>query len=576
MTAPSSPFFLSLYHILANLLLPSTTNINAVNHWAHFSYPAYGILHDYTALNVWCLGFWDANYFPMYHGHGFWDPTNAAEFGLRIQSSFDDTGGPSASNHERTRSAPFLRAIASHAAARRVGWEGEGISGEGCTNNWSVGVEDGGEDSDSSFTPSDYRPKRTSNLTRGRDERYDGAQDDASQSDSSFTSSGHWAKPNADSGGRRDERHRQVCDDASVTDSSFTPSDYRVDNFRYYTAGDNEEKGSTGSHEGPCEYRHTRDDKGNHQAESSSNNSSSSGRRDDSLRDVAFTPGHYNPHTNKVEYAHGPPPVYRSPVLATLSLAQADGLSALFAQPNNPFTPFAPNTTAACDWPSAAELTSEGDGRIKRWDGDCTHALVAATVPHAPHPHTDTDMNTYTCDAFYPMTIPLPPGFTTNTTTSTTTTMMTADKLRETKQPPPNLGRFLPVPRLREKVDPRLGYTAQEVAWLVAGNGGQALPWEAREMAGERWDLHGGRRIWEVWARGGGVRFEDEVDGWDLLAEGEVGVRMGRALVDEQVVAEEDGTFSEDGEEEMVAEGAVEVMVGKEEVVQEGTEEEDA
>jgi hypothetical protein len=79
--------------------------------------------------------------------------------------------------------------------------------------------------------------------------------------------------------------------------------------------------------------------------------------------------------------------------------------------------------------------------------------------------------------------------------------------------------------------------------------------WEVRVMAGERWDLHEGRRIWEVWARGGGVRFEDEEDGWEVMEEGWVGVRMGRELV---------GGFEEkkEGEEEEdIFEGMVREMV---------------
>ncbi|KAK4152023.1 hypothetical protein C8A00DRAFT_35289 [Chaetomidium leptoderma] len=143
-----------------------------------------------------------------------------------------------------------------------------------------------------------------------------------------------------------------------------------------------------------------------------------------------------------------------------------------------------------CPWPSIAELTSEGDGRIKH--------------QHQNNHHNDIAM---------------------------------ADmSLSSSGQ----LGRFLPVPRLQGVVDPRLGYTPEEVAaWLGAESEGGVVPWEVRMMVGERWDLHGEKRLWEVWGRGrgrGGLEGEGEVEeveeeGWDCLGEGLVGVRMARGLV---------------------------------------------
>jgi hypothetical protein len=104
--------------------------------------------------------------------------------------------------------------------------------------------------------------------------------DNADDSDSSFTPSEYRPKRNAYAGKRRDENHTEVqgtiyCeahDSASQTDSSFTPRDYKVDDFRFYKTLDGKEQlkgrgkavernhGQDFTREG---YKHTREEKWN-------------------------------------------------------------------------------------------------------------------------------------------------------------------------------------------------------------------------------------------------------------------------------------------------------------------------
>jgi hypothetical protein len=166
---------------------------------------------------------------------------------------------------------------------------------------------------------------------------------------------------------------------------------------------------------------------------------------------------------------------------------------------------------------------------------------MPATDPYS-HPYISPlpfgDLGMYTSDTNMIMMAPAPgPG-----------QGITAESAQPQQ---PSLGRFLPVPRLRNTIDPRLGLTDEQVECLVrahgVGSGGGVLPWEVRVMAGERWDLHAARRLWEVWR----ARFEDEEDGWDWLGEGQVGVQIARGLVgwEDEEDWEEEGDEDEEAEE---------------------------
>ena len=271
-----------------------------------------------------------------------------------------------------------------------------------------------------------------------------------------------------------------------------------------------------------------------------------------------FTPSDYDPrkfnqHAQSADHipTFPPPPLPTVPQLATGPLSHRDGLSPFFAHPANPFTPTAPGSQACdCDWPTVAELTSEGEGRIKRWDTTTSTTTPQSCFSHPSNPSNPFHPDNADADTEDDANLPFPPDRT-NTSTNTNTNT--------------NLGRFLPLPRLRNVIDPRLDITTLPDLTLfippcpsseapysndknndkdsgisnddrisngndndtahdngngtVNGKSGTtpSLPWEVRAMAGERrWDLHGARRLWEVW----GWRFEDEEEGWDWLVGG--------------------------------------------------------
>ena len=88
------------------------------------------------------------------------------------------------------------------------------INTDGYTRNGQGWLDDA-DDSDSSFTPSEYRPKRNAYAGKWKDENYAKVQDTS---------------------------YCEVQDSASQTDSSFTPSEYKVDNFKFYKALDGKEQ----------------------------------------------------------------------------------------------------------------------------------------------------------------------------------------------------------------------------------------------------------------------------------------------------------------------------------------------
>ncbi|SPQ27543.1 3cfc0419-771f-4b82-ab9a-b66dea8ec750 [Thermothielavioides terrestris] len=327
--------------------------------------------------------------------------------------------------------------------------------------------------------------------------------------------------------------------DASST-SSFTPSDYRFAPFRPLYRQPNGDITTA---------RHPNKGKGKDKRKSKLTASSSA------------------PTETEIPFPPALTPLEETLLART---TYRDGLSPVLARPN----PFNATGTAQpeCDWPTYAEYTADGDGRIRRRASD---ALLASTLLQDDPAATTTTTNNLVAlpdpaPAIAPPTrrgaaLPLPPAKITR--------------------------RFLPIPRLRDVVDPRLPRDTATTTTTIPGVGGP-IPWEHRAPAGERWDLHSGRRLREAWRRssrrssrascsgfgcgcgsgngngrvwagqeGGGEDEEEEEVGWDTL-EDEVeaqglgwlipGVRMAWALVghDEGVAAR--GRVRE-GVREMVA-----------------------
>lgn len=540
----------------------------------------------------------------------------------------------------RIKSAILLREVASHAAARRGSLEKtkknlDSGSDEHAHrgNGW---LEDDAYKSDSSFTPSDYRPKRI-HKDKENEKNWKAVQDGDNISDSSSTS-GDSSTPAKQVVGGDEARNDKVEGDpwhqinatseeksASGSDiSSFTPSDYKFDSFKFYQTldgkwetkgkGKAQEYNSLGQDNGTedgagedhaqksrAEESHTDEDrleeghpedhagKEAYEGHEVNNGTIKNGTKhkvekhngiapnypvtaahtnpaelttapSEASTTSTFTPSDYDPRKLNLNPTAFPiilttPPT--PPHLAILHHALRDKLSPLFARPSNPFTPTRadlllllppchpalgkPSSSTHhgrghhqdnqdernqgndrevkeeekeeeqgpdCPWPTYAELTSEGDARVK----------------HHHHPDSGSADLLFCNNNNY------------NNASAGAKT---------------GLGRFLPVPRLEGVVDPRLGELAMGTGAGTgmsgddgSSSGGGGIPWEARAMAGERWDLHAERRIWEAWGRGGGWRLEDEVPGWDCV-EGDageeaggvgvgVGVRMARGLVGEE------------------------------------------
>ncbi|KAL2126030.1 hypothetical protein VTI74DRAFT_1923 [Chaetomium olivicolor] len=344
--------------------------------------------------------------------------------------------------------------------------------GTGEDKDWegsSFGFQPDGSDSDSSLTPSIYRVKPR----RGK------GREDATEAGTSTLSPGSVGKED-DVEAQAGRAGEDTADEVSQPDSSFTQSDCPFcpgPKLIFEVKGKGKEIAGCADEPIP--------------PPGSPSEAST------------FTPSDYDPRKLARSFTAPsilPPPPPPFPTLATAPLSLNDTLSCVLALPN-PFNPSAGCSEPVCGWPSYAEFTSEGDGRVKRWGWEWDSDLAPSD-----HHHASADAD---------------------------------DEEAAISLPGVGLGRFLPVPRFRDIVDPRLGpgLTDERLRGYfltgVNGLGGVAggVPWEMRLMAGERWDLHAERRIWEVWARGGGVRFEDEDEGWDLLEEGAVGVGMAKGLV---------------------------------------------
>ncbi|EAQ83757.1 predicted protein [Chaetomium globosum CBS 148.51] len=421
-----------------------------------------------------------------------------------------------AAGHQRASSAAILREVAAHAAFRHGSVDGNTqITTNGAHHGHNL-LDDEDYDSDSSFTPSDYRPQH--GMSKGKPKAPYKTWCGHNVASNFFTPINFTDDPTiaAEAENRatdRDEGHVVLDQNGhNKREQINCEDDTGLDKLELdgAPAGKGEANGK-GKEEGYAkgiqlnvqnEDTHVRMEEGDNGPDIEESSAQPPGLtvEDNRRRKVpnphaqvftpsaasTFTPSDYNPckfnqHTpSPGNIPMNPPPPPAAPQLATAPLSHRDGLSPFFSHPANPFTPTAPGLPAPdsdCDWPTVAELTSEGEGRIKRWDTN-SNPNTNTTTPRSSFSHpTPTDPNN-------------------NTDHLDTTTSL----------PNPSLGRFLPLPRLRNTIDPRLDFTP------TANNNNpnnppneadadatpSPLPWEVRAMAGERrWDLHGARRLWE-------------------------------------------------------------------------------
>ncbi|KAG7285168.1 hypothetical protein NEMBOFW57_009789 [Staphylotrichum longicolle] len=284
----------------------------------------------------------------------------------------------------RIKSAILLREVASHAAARRGSLEEtkrnlDSGSDEHAHrgNGW---LEDDGYKSDSSFTPSDYRPKRF-HKDKENEKNWHAVQDDDNFSDSSSTS-GDSSTPAKQvvvgDEARNDKVEEDPChqinaisEEKSVSDcsdiSSFTPSDYKFDSFKFYETLDGkwEAKGKGKAQEYNSHGQDNAARRNVTQMKTARKKATQRITPEKKLtRDMSrpqppaepttapseasttstFTPSDYDPRKLNVNLDPTPFPLIittppTSPHLATLHHALRDKLSPIFARPSNPFTP---------------------------------------------------------------------------------------------------------------------------------------------------------------------------------------------------------------------------------------------
>ncbi|KAK3304361.1 uncharacterized protein B0T15DRAFT_494826 [Chaetomium strumarium] len=352
-----------------------------------------------------------------------------------------------------------------------------------------------------------------------------------------------------------DRNFQWFCDDDESSDAgSFTPSDYQpgnqsanrecrgedtsddlqsddylADNEHNAFPTDNEDRPAwSDSSFTPTLYRTKPNKKGKDDG-GSSNNSSSSDRASPPEGNL----NNKNANDNHNPAVLIPPPARRLP-LATLPLSYSDGLSPVLARPN-PFNPSAA-LSPECDWPSYAEYTSEGDARVRQ---RTPKVKVTITVTSPGRTTTTAELAQ---GPVCPRRQPRGGGGGGGHCHQPRNSLHDGETL---------LGRFLPVPRLRAAIDPRLGLAPDEVASYVAreGSGGR-IPWEVRAMVPDRWDFHRERRVSDAWDRGyAGARAWGGSPFWDMVEEehgGELaGLRIVRELLGDDTYTYHD---DEDGE----------------------------
>ncbi|KAK3293205.1 uncharacterized protein B0H64DRAFT_465302, partial [Chaetomium fimeti] len=527
-----------------------TTTVNATDHWAQtlrFAFPATldGVslkerhLTPYEPIPLQA---------PFPYTNQIWpDPQvngNVDRLTVPVLHPHHETG------HQRTRSVTMLREVAAHAAIRHGNVHGETQGRTDGTYHKQSWLGDDDYDSDSSFTPSEYRPRYGMEKGEVREEAAYEASRSRTVAVDFFTSDAPTNDPatitevgnggtNRDEGDFVFESNGDKEAGSERTDfndgAGLTRSDDELDNLGFdWTLTGKMEGDGRGKEEEHAKDNQIRLHSGDTHAMEEEERGNGPDTEDDKVhrRQAAedksqpnalspyarpftpsaastFTPSDYDPcklnqHTPSFDNSTTPPPPPAAPQLATRPLSHRDGLSPFFAHAANPFTPRpGPGPPACdCDWPTVAELTSEGEGRIKRWDTTTTTTIITTTATTTPqstsskpsHP-SDTNPNPNP-NATYLPTIPLPP-FTTTTIPFTTPFTIPPTPIPQ-PLPPPNLRRYLPLPRLRNIIDPRLNLTPSEAEALARDNGG-TVPWEVRAVAGERrWDLHAERRLWEM------------------------------------------------------------------------------
>lgn len=474
----------------------------------------------WAPLNAPNLATWEANHLPGQPTDTWLEGPSVDKAGPDPQANGNlsyqqDSTLPArgAAGRKRGRYASILWDIAAHAAIRR-GRIIEGItngnSNDGCTRTDNEGMEEEAYDSDDSFTPSDYRPKRKTARAWGGGgpstwvfppTRFSDTpeEDEAGElaatggvfmtatTCSTAPAAGDDNKGNENGNGNGNGKlEGDLADEDTASNSgasTSTLSDYTLDTAKLYPTLDGtlEPKGKGKVPSSPSPSHAPANEAARPPSPAPSSIST-------------FTPSDYDPRKLKLKESNPPLPTPpQVPTLATLHLTHRDNLSPFFAHAANPFTPS--TAPPECPWPTYAEYTSEGDQRI-----------------HHYHPNRDGHADPFNMK-FIDETIHTRAYSAGGVGTGMGITMGQGMARR-----------FLPVPRLAGTADPRLVKDREFVEGYI--------PWEKRMMAGERWDLHGERRIYEVWARGGRVRFEDEEDGWDWLEEGKaVGVGMARELI---------------------------------------------
>ncbi|KAK4101089.1 hypothetical protein N658DRAFT_534164 [Parathielavia hyrcaniae] len=586
---------------------PTINGIDAAGPWGYPVQPPFlacQIPTGWNPLNAKGLTFGGYGGLPVLEENCAWHFTDAAcivphakdaaSYHNDFTSRFNHGSG-----HQRARSAEFLRQIVSHAALRRGLLQEEGGPKPEKTGNSHCWFEDDAYDSDSSFTPSEYSPKKREEECHD----YRMVRNYTTQLASPFTMAGTGWESQVVSDAQASingivhgsfNQHRgndEANNESSDSEATrFPPSDYTFDRPKFYMTLDGklelkgkEKAADVHSHvQGHAEPESTQpnadeavsdtsdrcgrpdcsslgdknktnEDNESNQAEKHSTpvkpNHTAPDRSSTSTPSSSstFTPSNYNPRKlapntwtqtqNWTKLQLKPPSSspLDPPALATLPLTHRDGHSAVLARPNNPFTPASPenHSPPACDWPTTAELTSEGDSRIKRCDPVTSTTSSSASPSSGYYSHAYTYSDYFSIDDlnnqyhhhhhhhFFPDTYP-PDNTCTYPPDTPTPTIPTPE---ETTTIGVTLGRFLPVPRLRNELDARLGldlglalapHDTDALTLLLArgcdssGSGGAGLlPWEVRRMVGERWDLHADRRIWEVWR----VRFGDEEEG---------------------------------------------------------------
>ncbi|KAK4033890.1 hypothetical protein C8A01DRAFT_39660, partial [Parachaetomium inaequale] len=238
------------YHWVPAYYFPDSS-LNTAGHWPQPCYVACPVTLDWPALYARDLAWWEANPFQTRQENTPWPWVDAAWFGPQANDAVNYNHGfqlppTSAAGHQRARSATFLREVAAHAAIRR-GVEQHGQSKPDSAPDSQGWFEDDGYDSDSSFTPSDYRLQPNTSKGEARDKTsYEACI--SRFSDDFFTPNNYTTQPAAVGklagngqdkvdGHFSDEHNGHNKNENGLNASSHsrpTPGDYQLDKFKFY------------------------------------------------------------------------------------------------------------------------------------------------------------------------------------------------------------------------------------------------------------------------------------------------------------------------------------------------------